>query len=411
MVHVASELQRQGFETPLLIGGATTSKAHTALKVDPAYDRIVAHVLDASRAVPAVGALMNPATRESHGRDLASEYERVRDRRADRVGPELISLAEARRNSQPAVPETAAVVAPTAPGITILDDTEIAELRTRIDWGPFFHAWELKGAYPALLDDPEKGEEARKLLADAEAMLDQFEADGTLKPRAVVGLFPANRSGDDIIVWHDRAATTERARLHTLRQQRKKPAGGANRALSDYLCDVESGTVDTLGGFVVTAGHGLDTLVAKLEADHDDYQAILAKVVADRLAEAFAERLHERVRTELWGYAPDERLDNDALIRMEYRGIRPAPGYPACPDHTEKALLWELLDAEAHTGVTLTESYAMAPAASVCGLYFAHPEARYFGLGPITREQSDDYAARKGVAPDEMASWLETHLV
>ena len=242
-------------------------------------------------------------------------------------------------------------------------------------------------------------------------MLDRFESDGTLQPRAVVGLFSANRSGDDIIIWEDETATSERTRLHTLRQQRKKPAGGVNRALADYLCDVDSGVVDAIGGFVVTAGHGLEPLVEKFEADHDDYQAILAKIVADRLAEAFAERLHERVRADLWGYAPGEQLDNDALIRMEYRGIRPAPGYPACPDHTEKPILWELLEAEERTGVTLTESYAMAPAASVCGLYFAHPEARYFGLGPITREQSDDYANRKGMDPSEMAAWLETHLV
>jgi 5-methyltetrahydrofolate--homocysteine methyltransferase len=411
MVHVASELQRQGFETPLLIGGATTSKAHTALKIDPVYEHIACHVIDASRAVPAVGRLMNLETRHEQGRALAAEYAQVRERRAGRSKPDLISLRDARENGLPAEPQTADLVAPRAPGITTLETVDLGELRTRIDWGPFFHAWELKGAYPALLDDTERGEEARKLLADAQAMLDRFEAEGTLRPRAVVGLFPANRSGDDMIIWSSPAREHEVTRLHTLRQQRKKPDGGVNMALADYLCDVDSGVTDTLGAFVVTTGHGLEVLVAQFEADHDDYQAILAKILADRLVEAFAEHLHERVRSDLWGYAPGERLDNAALIRMQYRGIRPAPGYPACPDHTEKAILWSLLDAENRTGVSLTESYAMMPAASVCGLYFAHPEARYFGLGPITREQSDDYADRKGLDRAEMATWLEPNLV
>jgi 5-methyltetrahydrofolate--homocysteine methyltransferase len=410
MVHVASELQRQGFDTPLLIGGATTSKAHTALKIDPVYEHIVAHVLDASRAVPAVGGLMNLDTRDQRGRDLKDEYVQVRERRAGRAKAELITLQAARANSRPAEPGTSALVSPRSPGITVFDSFDLGELRTRIDWGPFFHAWELKGAFPALLSDPDRGEEARKLLADAEAMLDRFEAERTLSPRAVVGLFPANRVGDDMVLWQTPDREQELARLHSLRQQRKKPAGGVNMALADYLCDVESGVTDTVGAFVVTTGHGLETLVAQFEADHDDYQAILAKILADRLAEAFAERLHERVRSDLWGYAPDESLDNAALIRMQYRGIRPAPGYPSCPDHTEKATLWSPLDAEKHTGVSLTESYAMTPAASVCGLYFAHPDARYFGLGPITRSQSDDYADRKGMDRAEMALWLETHL-
>ena len=411
MVHVASELQRQGFNTPLLIGGATTSKAHTALKVDPVYQHIVAHVLDASRAVPAVGGLMNPETRAGRGQELAAEYSQVRQRRAGRSKADLISLEEARSNSRPAEPHSSALSPPRSPGITAFESFDLSELRTRIDWGPFFHAWELKGAYPALLEDPDRGEEARKLLFDAEAMLDRFEAEGTLSPRGVVGLFPANRVGDDMVLWDSPGRGRELARLHSLRQQRKKPEGGINMALADYLCDIDSGVTDTLGAFVVTAGHGLETLVAQFEADHDDYQAILAKILADRLAEAFAERLHERVRSDLWGYAPHEALDNAALIRMQYRGIRPAPGYPACPDHTEKATLWSLLDAEEHTGVSLTESYAMMPAASVCGLYFAHPDARYFGLGPITQAQSDDYADRKGMDRAEMAAWLETHLV
>jgi 5-methyltetrahydrofolate--homocysteine methyltransferase len=411
MVHVAKEMERQGFVLPLLIGGATTSQAHTALKIDPAYPHAVAYVVDASRAVPMVGALLNPETHDEKVQSLAEKCEQVRVRYAGRAGPKLISLAEARANGSAAQPSTAQLVTPRSPGITVFEDYDLAVLRSRIDWGPFFQTWELAGAFPAILDDPIRGTEARKLLVDAEAMLDRMESEGLLRPRAVVGLFHANRDGDDIVVWADEQREREVARLHTLRQQRLKPSGAANLALADYLCSVDSGVGDAIGAFVVSAGDGLESMVADFEADHDDYQSILAKALADRLAEAFAEHLHEVVRRELWGYSPDEALDNAGLIKMAYRGIRPAPGYPACPDHTEKATLWELLDAERHTGVSLTESFAMWPAASISGLYFAHPDARYFGLGPISREQVDDYAERKGFDSDEMARWLETHLV
>nr|WP_243664634.1 vitamin B12 dependent-methionine synthase activation domain-containing protein [Rhodothermus marinus] len=302
------------------------------------------------------------------------------------------------------------ITRPNRPGLTVFHNFPLAEIRRYIDWTPFFQAWELRGKYPRILDDPEKGPEARRLFADANRLLDEIIAHGWLQAHGVVGLFPANSRGDDVLVFADEARREVRAVLHFLRQQTPKRAGQPNRSLADYVAPVESGRADYIGAFAVTAGHGLEELVARFERAHDDYQAILAKALADRLAEAFAELLHERVRRELWGYAPDERLTNEELIAERYRGIRPAPGYPACPDHTEKWTLWELLEAEHHTGIRLTEHLAMHPAASVCGYYLAHPEASYFNVGHLGMDQIEDYARRKGMTVEEVERWLAPRL-
>jgi len=414
MVHVAKEMERQGFEVPLLIGGATTSKAHTALKVEPNYTKATVHVMDASRAVPVAQALLSSEHHAGFVAKTREEYGRVRMRLANKRKAKLTTLKSARGNGYGQRLNGIATPAPNTPGISVFSEFPLAELTERIDWTPFFATWELHGKYPALLDDPVIGEEARKLHADALSMLDDLVADGSLTARGVVGLWPANRSDDDIEVYSDEERSETVAVLHHLRQQRDKQGEAAHLCLSDFLRErgengADSG-VDWIGGFVVTAGHGVAELAAKYEAEHDDYRAIMLKALADRFAEAFAERLHEKVRKELWGYAAEEDLDNDALIAVKYRGIRPAPGYPACPDHTEKPTLWRLLDAEKHTGVTLTEALAMDPAASVCGLYFAHEQARYFGLGPIGEDQVKDYAARKGMSVAEVERWLAPNL-
>ena len=410
MVFVASEMEREGFTIPLLIGGATTSRAHTAVKIEPRYSGPVIHVLDASRAVGVAGALVNPATRDQFAATTRTEYAEIRRERAGRrAREERLSLADARANRQP-IDLSIDVPRPSYLGVRTIDDVTIGELVDRIDWTPFLATWELKGAYPAILDDPRTGPAARSLLADARAMLGRIEADGLLRVRGVVGFWAAGTTPtDDIELFSDETRTERLATIHTLRQQQVKPPGRANLALADFVAPLESGVNDFVGGFAVTAGLGADEAARTFEAAHDDYDAIMVKALADRLAEAFAERLHERVRRVLWGYAPDEVLTNEDLIAERYQGIRPAPGYPACPDHTEKGTLFELLGAEERIGISLTESYAMLPAASVSGLYFWRPESAYFGLGRIGRDQLEEYAVRKAIDLETRpAGWRRT---
>ena len=407
MVNVARAMQRRGFELPLLIGGATTSPKHTALRIAPEYEGPVAHVKDASRAVGTVRRLLDPAERDDFLAEIDSHRERVRDRRAGRSSRKpLLPLEAARANARPRDPGEQPAPAPAQPGVTVVDDVAVETLRPYIDWTPFLHAWQIRASYPGVLDDPGKAPAARQLLDDAAAMLDRLAGADGLAPRGVAGLFPAAADGDDVIVYADAEGARERTRVHFLRQQTEKPAGRPNLCLADYVAPAAGGALDWIGGFAVTAGTGTAALVRRLREANDDYGAILVESLADRLAEAFAEYLHERVRRELWGYAPDEALDNAALIGERYRGIRPAPGYPACPEHTEKAILWELLDAQRHTGIRLTEHYAMDPAAAVSGFYLAHPQAAYFGLGPIGHDQAADYAARKGWSREEAQRWL-----
>jgi 5-methyltetrahydrofolate--homocysteine methyltransferase len=414
MVHVASEMERLGMTTPLLIGGATTSKTHTAVKVAPAYSGPVVHVLDASRAVGVAGALVDAERRDGFAAEIREQYEAVRLDRAGRHAKErYLPIAEARANRVPIDWTAVAPPTPTFTGPRTFDPYPLDELVERIDWTPFFATWELRGAYPAILDDPKIGAAARDLFRDAQALLERIVADGRLRAAGVVGFWPANADDDDIVLWRDSARALELARFRTLRQQIAKPEGRPNVALADFVAPVDSGLADHVGAFAVTAGHGLDGpdgLVEEFEAANDDYSAIMAKALADRLAEAFAERLHERVRRELWGYAPDEELTNSELIAERYQGIRPAPGYPACPDHTEKRTLFELLEAESRAGMRLTESFAMLPGASVSGYYLWNPASHYFGVGRIERDQLEDYAARKGVPLAEAEKWLAPNL-
>jgi 5-methyltetrahydrofolate--homocysteine methyltransferase len=411
MIHVASEMQRLGFTQPLLIGGATTSPAHTSVKIDPAYEGPVVYVKDASRAVGVVQKLISADNRPRFVAHIEDEHakRRVQHQRPRSKGPQL-DLAEAREHRFDGGWNDYRPPAPIQPGITVFDDYPLEELARYIDWMPFFNAWEFSGRFPAILDDPQRGEVARSLYHDAREMLDDIIREQWLEARGVVGLFPAASVGDDIRIYtgEDRAAGL--LTVHGLREQKRKAPGQPNLCLSDFVAPEGCGRPDWLGAFAVTTGHGIDERVARFEAAHDDYRSILLKALADRLAEAFAERLHERVRRELWGYAPDEHLANDALIAEDYRGIRPAPGYPACPDHTEKAALWELLDVGARTGMQLTEHYAMLPAAAVSGWYFSHPGSRYFQVGRIDRDQVQDYAARKGWTLAEAERWLGPNL-
>jgi 5-methyltetrahydrofolate--homocysteine methyltransferase len=407
MSFVAREMERQGFTVPLLIGGATTSKVHTAVKIEPFYSGPVVHVLDASRAVGVAGNLLSDTLRDNYVAQVREEYEHVRIARAGRRDAErLLPLEVARRNPVPI--DWAAYVppAPSFTGVRVFDDYPLAELVERIDWTPFFQTWELAGHYPQILDDPKVGEAARSLYADARAMLTRLVEEKRLTARAVVGFWPANAVGDDVELYADADRTQPLETVHFLRQQLAKGDARPNFCLADFVAPRTTGLRDYLGGFTVTAGVGLDAIVAEHQAAHDDYSAILAKALADRLAEAFAERMHELVRKELWGYAPDESLDNLALIREQYQGIRPAPGYPACPDHTEKGPLFELLGTTDRIGVQLTESFAMTPTAAVSGYYFSHPQSQYFGTGKIGRDQVVDYAARKAIPVEEAERWL-----
>ena len=412
MVRVGREMSRQGFTLPLLIGGATTSRAHTAVKIAPGYTDPTIHVLDASRGVGVVSQLLSAERRGAYLDEVGVEYERLRAeygaRDAERV---IITLEEARRRRLQLDWSAYEPARPCRPGVTTFDDYPLDELVPYIDWTPFFQAWELKGSYPAIFEDSKVGDAAKKLFADAQALLKRFVAERLVKARAVLGLFAANSVGhDDIEVYAGEDRSKVRAVLRGLRQQSEKGPGRPNLCLADYVAPKDSGRPDWVGAFAVTAGIGLDAVCTAFERDNDDYSSILAKALADRLTEALAERLHERVRTEFWGYAPAERNDVATLVAERYRGIRPAPGYPACPDHTEKRTLFDLLDVPKSAGITLTESCAMLPAASVSGWYFAHPEAHYFGLGRIGRDQVADYAARKGMAAEEIERWLAANL-
>jgi 5-methyltetrahydrofolate--homocysteine methyltransferase len=411
MTYVAAEMEREGLNIPLLIGGATTSKVHTAVKIAPNYNKSVVYVIDASRAVGVASQLVSETHRERFAAEIRAEYIAMAEKHAaQQLQKKRFAIADARANKLQLDWDAYDVPAPAKPGITRFETFDLAELVERFDWKPFFETWELHGRFPDILNDEKVGETARGLYEDAKAMLKRIVDEKWFKPCAVVGIWPANSVGDDIEVT-PAPDQNEPVMLRTLRQQmfrenNKRP----NRALADYIAPKESGKTDYIGGFVVTAGPQVEEIAKKLEAEHDDYNAILVKALGDRFAEAFAERMHEKVRKELWGYAADENLPNAELIAENYRGIRPAPGYPACPEHTEKRTLWQLLDAEKNVGVRLTESCAMTPASSVSGFYFAHPEAKYFGLGKIERDQVESYAERKGMTLAEAERWLAPNL-
>jgi 5-methyltetrahydrofolate--homocysteine methyltransferase len=409
MVHVAREMTREGFDVPLLIGGATTSKAHTAVKIDPAYDRSVVHVLDASRAVGVVGRLISPSQKPEFVQQVKEDYERMRQAHQERGAKPLLPIDQARANRLATDWGLIDMPTPSFLGIRTISQQKLVELVSFIDWSPFFHTWELKGRYPAILDDDAVGAKARELYDDARRLLDEIIHGELLTAKGVYGFFAAVSMGDDIALYKDASRTARLTTIHTLRQQAEKPQGQPNLALADYVAPTESGRADHIGAFAVTAGIGLDELCRRFDEDHDDYNSIMAKALADRLAEAFAEYLHKRVREE-WGYGREEKLSNEDLIRERYRGIRPAPGYPACPDHTEKRLLFDLLQVEDHTGIILTESFAMLPASSVSGFYFAHPEAKYFAVGKIGKDQVEDYARRKGMDRRAVERWLSPNL-
>ena len=408
MCHVAAEMEREGFDLPLLIGGATTSRIHTAVKINPNYDRGQAiHVTDASRAVGVVSSLLAADRREDFITEVRAQYRDMADKHArSRQETKRATLDEARANRTPVDWSAAAPVVPSFLGTKVFGSYDLAELADYIDWTPFFSTWELAGRFPHILEDETVGEAARTLYDDARAMLDEMIAGQWLEARAVIGFWPANAVGDDIELYGDDARSERHAVLHTLRQQMRRDNARANTALADFVAPKETGIADYLGGFAVSAGFGEDEVAKRFEAAHDDYSAILSKALADRLAEAFAERMHERVRKEFWAYAPDEAWSNEDLIAERYQGIRPAPGYPAQPDHTQKHTLFELLDAERAIGVKLTESYAMWPGAAVSGLYFAHEQSHYFGVGKIEADQVADYAERRGWSLVEAEKWL-----
>jgi len=407
MAHVAKEMKRQNFSIPLLIGGATTSRAHTAIKIEPNYETACVWVKDASRAV---GVAQSLVSKELVGGFLAkvrSEYAEVRERHRNR-GParRLVSLKDARTNGSKFDWETYTPPAPKKPGITVFDDIPISELLPVTDWTPFFQAWELHGHYPAILSDPVVGPQATELFSDAQKILKQIIDEKWLRAKAVIGFWPVSRVGDDL----ELIAGDERVMLHHLRQQADKPVERPNLCLADFIAPKETGVQDWIGGFAVTAGLGIEEHLERFHKDNDDYSAIILKALADRMAEALAEYMHRKVRTEYWGYAPDESLDNEALVAEKYRGIRPAPGYPACPDHTEKATLFKLLDATNNADIELTEGFSMYPAAAVSGWYFSHPDSKYFVVGKLTKDQVEDFAERKGWTLAEAERWLSANL-
>ena len=409
MVHVAKEMTREGFTVPLLIGGATTSKAHTAVKIAPSYIPSVVHVLDASRAVGVVGSLISPSQKVAFVQQVRDDYDRMRQAHQDRGTKPVLPIAKARANRFITDWATLEIPAPSFLGVRTITDQPLRELVSYIDWSPFFHTWELKGRYPGIFDDATIGPKAKELYDDARRLLDEIIQKKLLTAKGVYGFFAAASVGDDIELYQDAAHMQRGTTIHTLRQQSEKPQGQPNLALADYVAPRESGRRDHLGAFAVTAGIGLDALCRRFDKDHDDYNSIMAKALADRLAEAFAEYLHKRVREE-WGYGTQESLSTEELIREKYRGIRPAPGYPACPDHTEKRLLFDLLQVEQKAAITLTESFAMLPAAAVSGFYFAHPEAKYFAVGKIGKDQVEDYASRKGMDLRTVERWLSPNL-
>lgn len=413
MVHVAKEMKRLGFEIPLLIGGATTSRAHTAVKIAEQYDHGVVHVLDASRSVPVVSTLINENTCGEFLKETYGEYDKLRDGYLNRARKKVyLPLEEARANKFKIDWNAENLYKPKKLGVAVMEDLDFNELVPYLDWTPFFQSWELHGKYPAILTDAVVGEQASELFKDATEMLTRILDEKWFTAKAVYGLFAANtkENADDIEVYTDANRTEVLETILTLRQQSKKGAGKPNIALADFVAPKETGLQDYIGGFCVTTGFGVEEIAEKYKEDLDDYNSIMVKALGDRFAEAFAEYLHDKVRKEFWGYASAENLSNEDLIREEYQGIRPAPGYPACPDHTEKRTLWRLLDVEKNIGVTLTESLAMWPTASVSGLYFSHPQSRYFGLGKITKEQVHDFAKRRGYTKEVAERWLQPNL-
>ena len=405
MVTVASEMERQNFNIPLLIGGATTSPAHTSVKIDPAYSHPVLYVKDASRAVGVASKLLSDY-REDFYKEIQAEHDRKRQVHSGRSAKKLLSISDANSKGAALVFDATTISVPKVLGRQVLRDYSVEKLVETIDWMPFFNAWEFSGKFPDILNDPIKGSEARKLFNDAQSMLTQIISEKWLRADAVFGCFPAYSEGNSIVILDPNDDDREIARTHWLRQQRPLPDGKPQLCLSDFIAPKSAGIVDYIGGFAVTTGHGIEEHIKRFEADHDDYSAILLKVLAERLAESFAEHLHQRVRAEFWAYATEEKLDNDALIREQYRGIRPAPGYPSCPDHREKLTLWDFLDVEAGTGISLTDSLAMWPTSSVSGFYFAHPDARYFMLGTIGEDQVSAYSQSRGEEKGESLKWL-----
>jgi len=404
MVHVASEMERQGLKIPLLIGGATTSRIHTAVKIDPVYSGTVIHVTDASKSVPIAGESISEETKDAYHQQIKETYRQLRiEHEAKQQVKQLVSYEEAKSNPVFIDWEHYEPVQPTKQGLTVWDDLDLNVLRKYIDWTPFFSTWMLSGRFPKILEDPVVGQEAQRLFEEANHMLDSIIRENWLKAKAIVGIFPVKRESDDLKVL----VGNKELAFHFLRQQGKKGKGVPNRSLADYIHPDKE---DYLGGFAVTAGWGIEKKLKEFQEKHDDYHDIMLKALADRLAEAGAEYLHEMVRKEIWGYAPNEALDNEGLIKEAYAGIRPAPGYPACPEHSEKKTLFELLEVEKHTGITLTDSFAMYPTSSVSGFYFAHPESKYFGLGKIGEDQVEDYAKRKAVSKGLAERWLSPNL-
>jgi 5-methyltetrahydrofolate--homocysteine methyltransferase len=408
MVHVAREMERQGFKLPLLVGGATTSRAHTAVKIAPHYSQPVVHVLDASRAVPVTTSLLSDDGREEFVAQHRAEYEAIRKSHSA-PRQKITSLAAARARRMPIEWRAEDLPVPAFTGVHVLDNFPLATLRQYIDWSPFFHAWGLKGIYPRIFDHEEHGEQARLIFKEGNALLDSIIEKNLITARGVYGLFPASAIGDDVALYANATRAAELTRFHFLRQQANREGNEPCRSLADFIAPKDTGLADHIGAFAVTTGIGLKALCDRFRAEHDDYNAIMAEALADRLAEAFAECLHKQVRNE-WGYGRDENLTPEELIHEKYRGIRPAPGYPACPDHTEKGTLWRLLNVEANTGMLITESFAMWPGSSVSGIYFAHPESRYFSVGKIDRDQVADYAQRKGMTVAEVERWLGQNL-
>jgi 5-methyltetrahydrofolate--homocysteine methyltransferase len=409
MVHVAQEMKREGFSLPLLIGGATTSRAHTAVKIAPHYDGSIVHVLDASRAVGVVNSLLNQDLKGDFDTQTRSDYAALREAHAAGTrDKKVVTIEQARANGEKIDWSSYEPPQPDFTGLRSVEP-ELSTLVPYIDWSPFFHTWELRGRYPAIFEDPVVGEQARELFDDAQALLNRIVREKLLTARGVFALWPANSVGDDVEIYADASRTEAVARFHFLRQQMQKPTGQTNRCLADWVAPKESGRADHIGGFAVTAGIGADELAKSFSDAHDDYNAILTKALADRLAEAFAEYLHQQARI-AWGFGGDEKLSHEELIRERYRGIRPAAGYPASPDHTEKRTLFDVLQAEENAGVMLTESMAMHPGASVSGLYFSHPEAKYFAVGKIERDQVREYAARKNSTVEFIEKWLAPNL-
>lgn len=413
MVNVAKEMERQNFQAPLLIGGATTSKAHTAVKIDPSYSNPVIHVLDASRSVPVVSNMVtdDEEHQKKYLKELEEEYDKVRERHKKKGDKQkFVAYKDALENKTPVEWDDRDIAKPNTTGVHLIEDVTLEMLTEYFDWTPFFQVWEMAGQYPKILEDEKVGEEATKLYHDALEIRDKMVKESWIQPKGVVGIWPANAVGDDVEVYTDDSRQEVLETFHMLRQQMETKKSNPNRSLADYVAPKESGLKDHIGGFAVTTGHGVNEKVKAYEEANDDYNAIMVQALADRFAEAFSEYMHQRVRKEFWGYEPEEDLANEDLIKEKYRGIRPAPGYPACPDHTEKPILFELLGAEEKVGMSLTESCAMMPPASVSGWYFAHPNSRYFGLGKIEKDQVEAYADRKGYSFEEMERWLQPNL-